>query len=45
VAELEGDLLKAAVSKNSAKVESLYKKLLDAKLDLARVESASLRDE
>jgi hypothetical protein len=42
VAELEGDLLKAAVAKNSAKVESLYKKLLDAKLDLARVESETL---
>ena len=45
VAELEGDLLKAAVAKNAAKVESLYRKLLAAKLDLARVESASLRDE
>src|SRR5208283_1443086 len=45
VAELEGDLLKAVVTKDSAKVESLYRKLLAAKLDLARVESASLRDE
>ncbi len=42
VAELEGDLLKAAVAKNSAKVESLYRKLLAAKLDLARVESERL---
>jgi Protein of unknown function (DUF5661) len=42
VAELEGDLLKAAVAKNSAKVESLYRKLLAAKLDLARVESEKL---
>ena len=42
VAELEGDLLKAAVAKNSAKVESLYRKLLAAKLDLARVESKKL---
>ncbi len=42
VAELEGDLLKAAVAKNSAKVESLYKKLLTAKLDLAKVESEKL---
>ncbi len=39
VAELEGDLLKAALAKNSARVESLYRKLLAAKLDLARVES------
>ena len=38
VAELEGDLLKAVVVKNSAKVESLYRKLLAAKLDLAKVE-------
>jgi len=42
VAELEGDLLKAAVAKNPAKVESLYRKLLAAKLDLARVESEKL---
>jgi len=42
VAELEGDLLKAAMAKNSAKVESLYRKLLAAKLDLARVESEKL---
>ena len=42
VAELEGDLLKAAVAKNAAKVESLYRKLLAAKLDLAKVESEKL---
>jgi len=42
VAELEGDLLKAVVVKNSAKVESLYRKLLAAKLDLAKVESERL---
>ncbi len=42
VAELEGDLLKAAVAKNSAKVESLYRKLLAAKFDLAKVESGKL---
>jgi hypothetical protein len=42
VAELEGDLLKAAVAKNSARVESLYRKLLVAKLDLAKVESEKL---
>jgi hypothetical protein len=42
VAELEGDLLKAVVAKNSAKVESLYRKLLAAKLDLAKVEYEKL---
>ncbi len=42
VAELEGDLLKAAVAKNSARVESLYRKLLAAKLDLAKVEFEKL---
>jgi hypothetical protein len=42
VAELEGDLLKAAVAKNSARVESLYRKLLAAKLDLAKAESEKL---
>ena len=42
VAELEGDLLKATVAKHPAKVESLYRKLLAAKLDLAKVESEKL---
>ena len=42
VAELEGDLLKAAVARNSARVESLYRKLLAAKLDLAKVEFENL---
>jgi len=42
VAELEGDLLKAAMAKNSAKVESLYRKLLAAKLALAKVEAEKL---
>jgi hypothetical protein len=42
VAELEGDLLKAAVAGNSVKVESLYKKLIAAKLELARVEFENL---
>jgi hypothetical protein len=42
VAELEGDLLKAAVAGNSARVESLYRKLIAANLDLARVESGKL---
>ncbi len=43
VAELEGDLLKAALAKNSPKVESLYRKLLAAKFDLAKVESEKLK--
>src|SRR5208337_199666 len=43
VAELEGDLLKAAVAKNSARVESLYRRLLAAKFDLAKVESEKLK--
>ncbi len=42
VAELEGDLLKAAVAGNHARVESLYRKLLAAKLELAKVESEKL---
>ncbi len=38
VAELEGDLLKAIVAKDSAKVEALYKKLAQAKLVLSQAE-------
>ncbi|MDD4322710.1 MAG: DUF5661 family protein [Dehalococcoidales bacterium] len=37
VAEIEGDLLKAIMAKNMAKVESKYKKLAAAREDLARV--------
>ncbi len=37
VAEIEGDLLKAIVARNMAKVESKYKKLADAREELARV--------
>jgi len=33
VAELEGDLLKALVNKNAAKVTSLYERLLKAKIN------------
>ena len=40
VAEIEGDLLKAAVSKDSAKLAALYKKLIDAKLILIRTEAS-----
>lgn len=42
VAELEGDLLKAMVSKDSAKVQGLYRKLLKAKLILSQAESDQL---
>jgi hypothetical protein len=42
VAEIEGDLLKAVVAKNSPKVESLYRKLIKAKLILSQVESDTL---
>lgn len=42
VAEIEGDLLKAAVSKDSAKIQALYKKLIDAKLILSRTEASRL---
>jgi len=42
VAEIEGDLLKAVVSKNPAKVEALYRKLVNAKLILSQEESSKL---
>lgn len=42
VAEIEVDLLKAAVSKDAAKIQALYKKLIDAKLILSRTEASSL---
>ena len=42
VAEIEGDLLKAAVSKDSAKLAALYKKLIDAKLILSKTEASQL---
>ncbi len=38
VAEIEGDLLKAVVSKNADKVAALYTKLLKAKHELAKTE-------
>jgi len=43
VAELEGDLLKALVNKNAAKVASLYERLLKAKFELSQTEIASLK--
>ena len=42
VAEIEGDILKALVSKNLAKMEALHKKLAKAKLTLCQVESRQL---
>jgi hypothetical protein len=42
VAELEGDLLKALVAKDLAKVENLYKELFEAKRILSKAESDQL---
>jgi hypothetical protein len=42
VAEIKGDILKAMVAKNLAKVEALHKKLAQAKLALHLVESRQL---
>ena len=42
VAEIEGDILKALVAKDLAKVEALHKKLVRAKLALYQVESRQL---
>jgi hypothetical protein len=39
VAEIEGDILKAVASKNSAKVLTLFEKLIKAKLELSQSES------
>ncbi len=43
VAELEGDLLKAVVANDSAKVETLYEQLARAKLVLSKIESKRLK--
>jgi hypothetical protein len=42
VAEIEGDILKALVAKNLAKVEALHKKLAQAKLALCQAEAKQL---
>lgn len=42
VAELEGDLLKAILSKNIQKIESKYKKLIEAQKSLSKVVSDQL---
>jgi hypothetical protein len=43
VAEIEGDLLKAIVSKNLAKIQKYYKKLSKAKISLVKTESAQMK--
>ena len=43
VAEIEGDLHKAALAKNSEKVQALYKKLVKARHVLSQAESKPLR--
>jgi hypothetical protein len=43
IAELEGDLLKAVVSKDLSKIESKYKKLIDAQLTLSKNVKNQLR--
>jgi hypothetical protein len=43
VAELEGDLLKAAVAKNAARVEVYFRRLVKARLDLAHTEAKQLK--
>ncbi|MDY7033631.1 MAG: DUF5661 family protein [Thermodesulfobacteriota bacterium] len=42
VAELEGDLLKAVLAQNLPKIQSIYKKLAEAKAVLAKAESDQL---
>ncbi len=43
IAELEGDLLKAIVSKDSSKIESKYKKLIQAQGLLSKTVSAQFK--
>lgn len=42
VAEIEGDLLKAVVNKNTSKIAALYKKLLKSKHKLSQAETEML---
>ena len=42
VMEIEGDLLKAVVARNVAKIESLYRKLLNTKRILNQIESEQM---
>jgi len=43
VAEIEGDLLKAVISKNALKIADLYEKLLKAKHQLTQAETETLK--
>lgn len=43
VAELEGDLLKATIAKDPAKIKKYFKRLAAAKLELSRAEAAQLK--
>jgi hypothetical protein len=43
VAEIEGDLLKAVVAKNPAKVEALYRKLIKARRVLSEAETKQIK--
>jgi hypothetical protein len=43
VAEIEGDLLKAVVARNAAKVEGYYRKLIKAKKVLSEAEAGQVR--
>ena len=43
VAEMEGDLLKAILSRNIEKIESKYKKLIEAQKSLNQVVSSQLK--
>ncbi len=43
VAELEGDLLKAIVAKDLNKIESKYRKLIEAQTSLSKAVSAQLK--
>ncbi len=43
VAELEGDLLKALLAKDSSRVESYYRRLLKARSVLAQTEAKALK--
>ena len=42
VAEIEGDILKAVATKNSAKVLALYQKLVKAKFELSETETKTI---
>ena len=43
VAEIEGDLIKATAAGKAAKLETLYRKLVDARLVLSRAEAEKLK--